>query len=131
MNKLFVSVGLMMLMGLSGAVDACAAEYRPAVAAHRGASGFLPEHTIEAKVMAYAMEPDYIEQDVVMTKDDQLVVMHDYTLDTTTDVAKKFPNRHRADGRYYAVDFTLEEIKSLIVTERFNPKTGKVEPMRK
>ena len=55
MNKLFVSVGLMMLMGLSGAVDACAAEYRPAVAAHRGASGFLPEHTIEAKVMAYAM----------------------------------------------------------------------------
>ena len=115
----------MMLMGLTGAVDAFAADYRPAVAAHRGACGYLPEHTIEAKVMAYAMSPDYIEQDVVMTKDDQLVVMHDYNLDTTTDVAKKFPNRCRADGKYYAIDFTLEEIKSLIVTERFNPKTGK------
>ena len=114
-----------MLMGLTGAVDAFAADYRPAVAAHRGASGFLPEHTIEAKVMAYAMEPDFIEQDVVMTKDDQLVVMHDYNLDTTTDVAKKFPGRCRADGKYYAIDFTLDEIKSLIVTERFDPKTGK------
>ncbi|MBR2328543.1 MAG: glycerophosphodiester phosphodiesterase, partial [Clostridia bacterium] len=125
MNKFLVSAGLMMLMGLTGAVDACAAEYRPAVAAHRCASGFLPEHTLEAKAMAYAMDPDYIEQDVVMTKDNYLVVMHDYTLDANTDVAKKFPNRARANGRYYAVDFTLEEIKSLIVTERFNPKTGK------
>lgn len=125
MNKLLVSVGLAVLMGLGAAADAAAADYRPAVAAHRGASGFLPEHTIEAKVMAYAMGPDYIEQDVVMTKDNQLMVMHDYTLDTTTDVAKKFPNRCRADGKYYVIDFTLEEIKSLIVTERFNPKTGK------
>ncbi len=125
MNKFLVSAGLMMLMGLAGAADAFAADYRPAVAAHRGASGFLPEHTLEAKAMAYAMEPDYIEQDVVMTKDNHLVVMHDYTLDANTDVAKKFPNRARANGRYYAVDFTLEEIKSLIVTERFNPKTGK------
>ena len=124
MNKFLVSAGLMMLMGLTGAVDAFAADYRPAVAAHRGACGYLPEHTLEAKAMAYAMNPDYIEQDVVMTKDNQLVVMHDYTLDANTDVAKKFPNRARANGRYYAVDFTLEEIKSLIVTERFNPKTG-------
>ena len=125
MNKFLVSAGLMMLMGLTGAVDAFAADYRPAVAAHRGACGYLPEHTLEAKAMAYAMNPDYIEQDVVMTKDNQLVVMHDYTLDSNTDVAKKFPNRARANGRYYAVDFTLEEIKSLIVTERFNHKTGK------
>ena len=125
MNKFLVSAGLMMLMGLGCAADAFAADYRPAVAAHRGASGFLPEHTLEAKAMAYAMDPDYIEQDVVMTKDNHLVVMHDYTLDANTDVAKKFPNRARANGRYYAVDFTLEEIKSLIVTERFNPKTGK------
>ncbi len=101
------------------------AVYHPAVAAHRGASGFLPEHTLEAKAMAYALGPDYIEQDVVMSKDDVLVILHDHTLETTTDVAQKFPGRHRADGHYYAIDFTLDELKSLIVTERFDPKTGK------
>lgn len=104
---------------------ASAAEYKPEVAAHRGACGFLPEHTLEGKAMAYALGPDYIEQDVVMTKDNHLVVLHDHSLETTTDVAKKFPGRHRADGVYYAIDFTLDELKSLNVTERFDPKTGK------
>lgn len=99
--------------------------YRPAVAAHRGASGFLPEHTLPAKAMAYALGPDYIEQDVIMSKDDVLMIMHDPVLDTTTDVAKKFPERARKDGSFYAVDFTFPELRSLTVTERFNPKTGK------
>ncbi|MDR3073481.1 MAG: glycerophosphodiester phosphodiesterase [Deltaproteobacteria bacterium] len=102
-----------------------AAAYRPAVASHRGASGYLPEHTLEAKAMAHAMGVDYIEQDVVSTKDDVLVVLHDHTLETTTDVAAKFPGRNRKDGSYYAIDFTLAEIKSLLVTERFDSKTGK------
>ncbi|EGR2796892.1 glycerophosphodiester phosphodiesterase [Vibrio navarrensis] len=93
---------------------------KPLVIAHRGASGYLPEHTLEAKALAYAMKPDYIEQDVVMTKDDQLVVLHDHYLDRVTDVADKFPDRARADKRYYAIDFTLAEIKSLRVTEGFN-----------
>ena len=44
------------------------------VIAHRGASGYLPEHTLEAKAMAYSMGAHYIEQDVVMTKDDYLIV---------------------------------------------------------
>lgn len=92
----------------------------PLVIAHRGASGYLPEHTLEAKTLAYAMKPDYIEQDVVMTKDDQLVVLHDHYLDRVTDVAERFPNRARADGRYYAIDFTLAEIKTLRVTEGFD-----------
>jgi glycerophosphoryl diester phosphodiesterase len=47
------------------------------VIAHRGASGYLPEHTIAAKAMAYAQGADYIEQDLVMTKDDEVVVLHD------------------------------------------------------
>lgn len=51
------------------------------VIAHRGASGYLPEHSLAAKAMAYAMGVDYIEQDVVMTKDNQLVVLHDHYLD--------------------------------------------------
>ncbi len=99
-------------------------DYKPVICAHRGASGYLPEHTLAAKAMAYAMQPDYIEQDVVMTKDDVPVILHDHTLETTTDVARKFPDRHRQDGSYYAIDFTLAEIKNLIVTERFDPMTG-------
>lgn len=112
---------LALLLGREG----MAAEYKPEIAAHRGASGYLPEHTLEAKAMAYAMGADYIEQDVVMTKDKQLMVMHDVYLDTTTDVAARFPDRKRADGRFYACDFTAAEIKTLKVRERFNPQTGK------
>jgi glycerophosphoryl diester phosphodiesterase len=88
------------------------------VIAHRGASGYLPEHTLEAAAMAHAMGVDYIEQDVVLTRDDALVVMHDLYLDAVTDVAHRFPGRQRADGRHYAIDFTLEEIRSLRVNER-------------
>lgn len=94
------------------------------VVAHRGASGYLPEHTLPAKAMAYAMGAHYVEQDVVMTKDDQLIVLHDTTLDRTTDVAEKFPGRARADGSHYVVDFTLAEIMTLRVTEGFNTETG-------
>jgi len=92
---------------------------RKIVIAHRGACGYLPEHTLEAKSMAYAMGAHYIEQDVVMTKDNALIVLHDITLDRTTDVADKFPRRARDDNRYYAIDFTLEEIRTLSATERF------------
>lgn len=94
------------------------------VVAHRGASGYLPEHTLAAKAMAYAMGADYIEQDVVMTKDDELLVIHDTTLDRTTDVAEKFPGRARADGKFYVVDFTLAEILTLNVSEGFRIEGG-------
>jgi len=93
------------------------------VVAHRGASGYLPEHTLEAKAMAHAMRADYIEQDVVLSKDDQPVILHDIHLDTVTDVAQVFPKRARDDGRYYAIDFTLSEIKTLRVTERIKLET--------
>ena len=93
--------------------------------AHRGASGYLPEHTLEGAALAHSWDIDFIEPDLVLTKDDHFVVLHDHHLDTTTDVAKKFPRRKRQDGRYYAIDFTLTEIKSLNVYERFDHKTGK------
>ena len=89
-----------------------------AVIAHRGASGYLPEHTLEAAAMAHAMGADYIEQDVVLTGDGVLIVLHDLYLDAVTDVAQKFPGRQRADGRHYAIDFSWEEIRSLRVHER-------------
>ena len=94
------------------------------VIAHRGASGYLPEHTLASKVMAYAMQADYIEQDVVLSKDDVPIVIHDILLDDVTNVLEKYPNRKREDGRYYVIDFTFEEIKTLAVTERFDSETG-------
>jgi len=94
------------------------------VIAHRGASGYLPEHTLEAKAMAYGMGAHYIEQDVVMSKDDHLIVLHDITLDRTTDVDEQYPNRARDDGRYYAIDFTLEEIRGLNASEGFRLENG-------
>jgi len=111
-------------------VSAAATEKR-LVIAHRGASGYLPEHTIAAKAMAYAQGADYIEQDLVMTKDDELVVLHDRHLDTVTNVAQIFPDRDRADGRYYVIDFTLEEIRQLSVVERFKMKEGIATPVFK
>jgi len=95
------------------------------VVAHRGASGYLPEHSMAAKSMAYAMGVDYIEQDVVMTKDDKLVVLHDHYLDGVTNVKDVYPDRKRADGRYYAIDFTLAEIEKLEMTEAFKVEDGK------
>ena len=94
------------------------------VIAHRGASGYLPEHTLEAKAMAHAMNVDYIEQDLVLSKDNVPIVIHDIYLDDVTNVAMQFPNRKRKDNRYYVIDFTFEELKTLKVTERFDPKTG-------
>jgi glycerophosphoryl diester phosphodiesterase len=51
--------------------------------------------------------------------------LHDIHLDTVTDVARQFPNRKRGDGRYYALDFTVAELKQLHVSERFDVKTGR------
>lgn len=90
------------------------------VIAHRGASGYLPEHTLEAATLAFSLGPDFIEQDVVITKDDIPVVLHDIHLETVTNVEDVFPARHRDDGRYYARDFTLEELRQLRVHERAN-----------
>ena len=88
------------------------------VIAHRGASGYLPEHTLAGAALAHAIGADYIELDVLLTSDDQLVVMHDLYLDAMTDAAARFPDRKRPDGRRYAIDFTLDEIRSLRVGER-------------
>ena len=99
------------------------------VIAHRGASGYLPEHTIAAKAMAYAQGADFIEQDLVMTRDGELVVLHDRFLDTVTNVKETFPGRSRNDGRYYVIDFTLEEVRQLKVSERFDDKDGEVKPV--
>ena len=99
------------------------------IIAHRGASGYLPEHTLESKALAFGQGADYLEQDLVMTKDNHLVVIHDHFLDGLTDVAQKFPGRARADGKYYVPDFTLAEIRSLQMTENFKTENGKQVPV--
>jgi glycerophosphoryl diester phosphodiesterase len=93
----------------------------PIVIAHRGASGYLPEHTLAAKALAYGLGADYLEQDVVATRDRQLVVLHDLYLDDVSDVAQRYPGRNRSDGRHYVIDFDLAEIETLRVFERRIP----------
>ncbi len=97
----------------------------PIVIAHRGASGHRPEHTLEAYELAIQMGADYIEPDLVPTKDGVLIVRHENELSDTTDVATRFPTRKTTkviDGEtkegYFAEDFTLSEIKELRARER-------------
>lgn len=97
---------------------------QPIVIAHRGASGYLPEHTLAAKALAHGLGADFLEQDVVATRDSQLVVLHDLYLDDVSDVARRFPGRHRDDGRHYVVDFDLAELRTLTIFERRAPGTS-------
>lgn len=94
------------------------ARSKPIVIAHRGASGYLPEHTLVSKALAVGMGADYLEQDVVATRDGQLIVFHDLFLERTTDVATRYRDRRRADGHFYCVDFTLRELRELTIGER-------------
>ena len=103
---------------------------KPLIIAHRGASGYLPEHTLEAKALAFGLGADFLEQDVVATADDELVVLHDIQLDRVTDVADRFPGRHRKDDSFYVRDFTLDELRTLVVQERVNANGSPVFPRR-
>lgn len=118
-----IACALGLTVGLMGSskqnnVSAAQTKNNKIVIGHRGACGYLPEHTLESYSLAYGLGADYIESDVCLTKDGVPVIMHDITLDTTTDVAKRYPNRNRVDGHYYVIDFTLKEIKTLNVHER-------------
>lgn len=93
----------------------------PLVIAHRGASGYLPEHTTESAAFAHALGADYIEQDVVLSKDGVAIVLHDVTLNATTNVQEIFPDR-AVDGKFYVFDFDLAELRQLSVSERHSGK---------
>jgi glycerophosphoryl diester phosphodiesterase len=93
----------------------------PIVIGHRGASGELPEHTLGAYKLAIERGADFIEPDLVSTKDGVLIARHEPMLDDTTNVAEVFGADRKTtkmlDGvevtAYFASDFTLEEIKTL------------------
>lgn len=117
-----------LLLGMIGCL--IMAQSKAIVIAHRGASGYLPEHTLESTAMAYAMGADFIEPDIVLTKDNIPIVLHDIHLEYTTNVREDFPQRVRKDGHWYAIDFTLADIKTMNVHERVNEDQQAVYPNR-
>lgn len=100
---------------------------KPIIIAHRGSSGERPEHTLAAYQLAIEQGADFIEPDLVMTKDGQLVARHENDITGTTDVSrrKEFADRKRTktiDGvsytGWFTEDFTLAELKTLRAKER-------------
>jgi glycerophosphoryl diester phosphodiesterase len=98
--------------------------------AHRGASGYAPEHTAAAYRLALEQKADFVEPDLAVTKDGVLVCLHDDTLERTTNIAAVFPDRASAAApgragaakRWLANDFTLAEIQRLDAGSWFDPK---------
>jgi glycerophosphoryl diester phosphodiesterase len=102
-----------------------AAASRPLIIGHRGASGHRPEHTLAGYRLAAEMGADFIEPDLVSTKDGVLIARHENEIGGTTDAAAKFPDRRATktiDGQavtgWFTEDFTLAEIKTLRAKER-------------
>lgn len=99
--------------------------------AHRGASAYAPEHTRLAYNLAITQGADFIEPDLTATRDDELIVLHDETLERTTDVETKFPDRARMERvndqvvrRWYPADFTLAELRQLDAGSWFDARTA-------
>jgi glycerophosphoryl diester phosphodiesterase len=93
---------------------------RKVLVAHRGASAYAPEHTLESYQLALKQGADFVEQDLQITRDGVLVCLHDLTLERTTNVKEVFPKDFReelVDGTpkrvWYVSDFTLRQIKQL------------------
>lgn len=104
----------------------------PIVIGHRGASGYRPEHTLEAYTLAIEMGADFIEPDLVSTKDGVLIARHENEISETTDVAEKFPAKKTTkiiDGEsvtgWFTEDFYLQEIKTLRAKERLGIRSQK------
>jgi glycerophosphoryl diester phosphodiesterase len=128
-NACLAALGALLALAASGAALAQSAP-RPAkalVIAHRGASGYVPEHTLAAYRLAIEQGADFIEPDIVISKDGVLVVRHENEISGTTDVAERseFASRRTTkaiDGKavsgWFTEDFTLAELKTLRARER-------------
>src|SRR5687768_584381 len=104
------------------APPAAAHDDEPLVIGHRGAPGYLPDHTLEGYALAIQLGADFVEPDLVATKDGHLIARHELNLIDTTNVSSlpQFANRRRtamvdgvATDGFWASDFTLAEIKQL------------------
>ena len=111
---------LLLVLSASAAVD-----HRPIIIGHRGASGYRPEHTLASYRLAAEMGADFIEPDLVSTKDGVLIARHENEIGGTTDVGERFPDRKttktvvgQSITGWFSEDFTLAEIKTLRAKER-------------
>ncbi|CAF2389203.1 unnamed protein product [Rotaria sp. Silwood2] len=110
--------------------EICQCLQRPLVVGHRG-TAYLPELTLASQSMAHAYGADIIEIDVCLSRDNQLIVIHDIYLDGVTNVGDVFPNRSHSDGLNYVIDFDLDELRRLNIHERVRPLNGtQVYPLR-
>lgn len=122
-----LAIASLTVIPVGSAIAATLTGKAPIVIGHRGASGYRPEHTLAAYQLAIEMGADYIEPDVVSTKDGVLIARHENEISETTDVANRaeFANRKTTktiDGvpvtGWFTEDFTLAEIKTLRAKER-------------
>lgn len=99
----------------------------PIIIAHRGASGYRPEHTLESYTLAIELGADFIEPDLVISRDGHLIARHENNITETTDVAERaeFATRKTSkiiEGKtvtgWFSEDFTLAELKTLRAKER-------------
>jgi glycerophosphoryl diester phosphodiesterase len=118
-----VRIATLVLIGAAATISAVVST--PLIIGHRGAPGHRPEHTLAGYRLAAEMGADYIEPDLVSTKDGVLIARHENEIGSTTDAAVKFPDRKRTktvDGAsvtgWFSEDFTLAEIKTLRARER-------------
>jgi len=100
------------------AIDLRAADAPKQLIAHRGASGYAPEHTPAAYRLAIDMHADFVEPDLAVTKDNVLICLHDDSLARTTNIAEVYPERAKA----LANDLTIDEIKKLDAGSWFKPE---------
>ena len=131
--KLFGSgIGLISSKSLSRALESgpdVRQLSRKILVAHRGASAYAPEHTLESYQLALKQCADFVEQDLQITRDGVLVCLHDLTLERTTNVKQIFSTRFREElvngtpaRRWYVSDFSLREIKRLDAGSWFDVK---------
>jgi glycerophosphoryl diester phosphodiesterase len=113
----------------SAAKSRVTVETKKILVAHRGASSYAPEHTIASYELALKQGADFVEQDLQITRDRQLICLHDLTLERTTNVKDVFATRYREElvaaspaRHWYVSDFTLQEIKQLDAGSWFNSK---------
>ncbi|MGQ0844587.1 MAG: glycerophosphodiester phosphodiesterase [Sporichthyaceae bacterium] len=121
------ALALLALTGGSATDSAAADRGQPLVIGHRGASGYRPEHTLASYELAARMGADYVEPDLVITRDGVLVARHENEISQTTDVAKRAEFRSRKtvkriDGKavkgWFTEDFTFAELRTLRARER-------------
>ena len=124
--RIVAGSAVLMLAVIGG--DGAAQSARRVSIAHRGASAYAPEHTLAAYRLAIEQGADFVEQDLAVTSDDVLICLHDPSLERTTDVEQRFPDRatevsYGGTNRrvWLANDFTLAEIKTLDAGTWFGP----------